>query len=52
MSGEGKEKEQNMFFLDETELFLGLEIASGFLTRLIQRNTVIPSMKCKIVLHT
>ncbi|PHT67813.1 Heat shock cognate 70 kDa protein 1 [Capsicum annuum] len=45
LSGEGKEKVQDLLLLDLTRLSFGLETAGGVMTVLISRNTTIPNNK-------
>ncbi|PHT49385.1 Heat shock cognate 70 kDa protein [Capsicum baccatum] len=48
LSGEGNKKVEDLFLLDVTPLFLGLETAGSVMTVLIPRNITIPAKKQQV----
>ncbi|KAG9146941.1 hypothetical protein Leryth_005214 [Lithospermum erythrorhizon] len=48
LSGEGGDETKGMLLLDVTPLTLGIETVGGVMTKLIPRNTVIPSKKSQV----
>merc|ERR1712203_1004141 len=45
LTGEGSSQVQDLLLLDVTTLSMGLETAGGVMTKLIERNTIIPTKK-------
>merc|ERR1712061_954565 len=48
LSGEGGEETKDVLLLDVTPLTLGIETVGGVMTKLIPRNTVIPTKKSQV----
>merc|ERR1712176_311265 len=48
LSGEGGEETKDILLLDVTPLTLGIETVGGVMTKLIPRNTVIPTKKSQV----
>merc|ERR1719343_1572755 len=48
LSGEGGEETKDILLLDATPLTLGIETVGGVMTKLIPRNTVIPTKKSQV----